>query len=441
MSNSHEIFPVVPLRDTVVLPNLSCSLYVGREKSVRALEHALKEDTGLVLVSQKDSQVDDPNVDDLYTTGVLAKVLQFLRIPDGTVKVLVMGHSRMSIEEFGMSGDFVSAKVKPVEDQFPQDAEQQLELKAMAEQIRRLFKDLAKQANNIDEDAAKRVFSNPDPGELADAVTQILDLDVAGKQKILDANDVYTRVELTLQYLKSEKEAALVEKKVKQRVKSQINRTQREYYLTEQMKAIQRELGDSDDRSELDEIKARIESTKLSKEAREKALSELKKLRSMGQNMSEASVVRNYLDWILSLPWETKREIMRDLVKAEKILDEDHFGLEKVKERIIEYIAVQQRVETVTGPILCLVGPPGVGKTSLGQSAAKATGRDFLRISLGGVGDEAEIRGHRRTYIGSMPGRIIQSMKKAKSVNPLILLDEVDKLGRTARGDPLSALL
>ena len=441
MSEPEQTLPVLPLRDIVVFPNMICPLFVGREKSVRALEKAVGADSGLILAAQKEPQTDDPGPGDIFDTAVLANILQLLKIPDGTVKVLVEGKARMSVERYFLDDGCLNADVTALDDTIEDSANYQAEVKALMDRLRREFQNFANRQKSGNEEAFKEIIEFRDPVSLADAVASHINVEVPRKQEILEQTDIKSRLTSVLRLIQEENHAAQVEKKVKRRVRSQMTKTQREYYLNEQMKAIQRELGDNEEKSEIDEFEARIEKTKLSKEARDKALGELKKLRSMGSNLSEATVVRNYLDWILSIPWGDKKEIQRDLAEAERILDEDHYGLEKVKERIVEYIAVQQRTEKISGPILCLVGPPGVGKTSLGESAARATGRDFLRISLGGVGDEAEIRGHRRTYIGSMPGRIIQSMKKARSVNPLILLDEVDKLGSSVRGDPSSALL
>ncbi len=442
MTTSDEPYPVLPLRDIVVFPNMICPLFVGRKKSVRALEHAVSNECGLILAAQKDPQTDDPGPTEVYDVAVLANILQLLKLPDGTIKVLVEGQIRMAVDQYLVGDDgCVMADAQPIEDTLDDDPQTKLELKVMTDRLRTEFQNYAARLKTGNEDIFKDVFEFKNPAQLADAVASHLNVEVPRRQAILEMTDVKARLTEALKLTEEENHAAQVEKKVKRRVRSQMSKTQREYYLNEQMKAIQRELGDTEEKSEIEEFEARIAKTKLSKEARDKAIGELKKLRSMGNNISEATVVRNYLDWILSIPWGDKKEIKQDLGEAERILDEDHFGLEKVKERIVEYIAVQQRTKKVSGPILCLVGPPGVGKTSLGQSAARATGRDFVRISLGGVGDEAEIRGHRRTYIGSMPGRIIQSMKKAQSVNALMLLDEVDKLGNSVRGDPSSALL
>ena len=435
-----KVYPILPLRDTVVFPNMICPLFVGREKSVKALDRAVENENGLVLVAQKESNVDDPGPNDMYGVGVFANILQLLKLPNGTMKLLVEGGQRMEIRKFVETEDCIMARTVKLEDEYDDDDKVETNV-ALSNQMLKAFENYANRLKLVSEDGLKELLNINNPSKLADVVASHLNISVAKKQELLDLANVKERLEKALQMTQEENNVALVEKKLKRRVKSQISRTQREYYLHEQMKAIQRELGDAEEKSEIEELEERIAATQLSEEAREKAVAELNKLKAMGNNVSEATVIRNYLDWLLSIPWGVKREVKKDLSEAETILDEDHYGLEKVKERIVEYIAVQQRTEKISGPILCLVGPPGVGKTSLGESAARATGRDFLRIALGGVSDEAEIRGHRRTYIGSMPGRIIQTMKKGNSVNPLILLDEVDKLGRSFRGDPSSALL
>ena len=441
MSKEVDILPVLPLRDIVVFPNMVCPLFVGREKSVRALKKAVADDTGLILSAQKHTQTEDPDPAEVYNIGVRASILQLLNIPDGTVKVLVEGRHRVVVDRYFVEDDCLLGRAELLEDEDEDNSSYKLEVKVLTERLRREFEKFVSKNKPGHDEALKEISEYTDPSGLADAIVSHLNIEVPRKQAVLELVDIKSRLSTVLDILQEENHAAQMEKKVKRRVRSQMSKTQRDYYLNEQMKAIQRELGDNEEKSEIDQLEARVEKTQLSKEAREKALSEIKKLRGMHGNMSEATVVRNYVDWILSIPWGVKREIQHNLIKAEKILNNDHYGLEKVKERIVEYIAVQHRTEKISGPILCLVGPPGVGKTSLGESAARATGRDFLRISLGGVGDEAEIRGHRRTYVGSMPGRIIQSMKKAQSVNPLILLDEVDKLGNSVRGDPSSALL
>ena len=435
-----KTYPILPLRDTVVFPNMICPLFVGREKSVRSLERAVDDELGLVLVAQKEPNVDDPGPDDMYPVGVVANILQLLKLPNGTMKLLIEGGQRVKIKKFVELDDYIEARTTKIEDDYGIEHSPET-IAALCKQLLKAFETYANRLKLVSDDGFKELSQINNPSKLADVIASHLNISVSKKQQLLELTDVKERLEQVLQQTQEENNVALVEKKLKRRVKSQISRTQREYYLHEQMKAIQRELGDSEEKSEIEELEERIAATALSDEAREKAVSELGKLRAMGNNVSEATVIRNYLDWLLSIPWGVKREVKKDLSEAEVILDEDHYGLERVKERIVEYIAVQQRTEKISGPILCLVGPPGVGKTSLGESAARATGRDFLRIALGGVSDEAEIRGHRRTYIGSMPGRIIQTIKKGSSVNPLILLDEVDKLGQSFRGDPASALL
>ncbi len=435
-----KTYPILPLRDTVVFPNMICPLFVGREKSVRSLERAVDDELGLVLVAQKEPNVDDPGPDDMYPMGVVANILQLLKLPNGTMKLLIEGGQRVRIKKFVELEDYIEARTTRIEDDYGFEDSPET-IAALCKQLLKAFETYANRLKLVSDDGFKELSQINSPSKLTDVIASHLNISVSKKQQLLELTDVKERLEQVLQLTQEENNVALVEKKLKRRVKSQISRTQREYYLHEQMKAIQRELGDSEEKSEIEELEERIAATALSDEAREKAVSELGKLRAMGNNVSEATVIRNYLDWLLSIPWGVKREVKKDLSEAEVILDEDHYGLERVKERIVEYIAVQQRTEKISGPILCLVGPPGVGKTSLGESAARATGRDFLRIALGGVSDEAEIRGHRRTYIGSMPGRIIQTIKKGSSVNPLILLDEVDKLGQSFRGDPASALL
>jgi len=431
-------YPVLPLRDIVVFPHMIVPLFVGREKSVRALEEVMADDRQILLSSQIDASDDDPAPEGIYRTGVLANVLQLLKLPDGTVKVLVEGASRVRIVEYIDNESFFEARAEALTE-MPGDA---ATVKALLRTVTDEFARYAKIRKNIPEEALSAVAESDDPARLADLVAGHLGVEVAEKQDLLETLSVSERLEKVYGLMQGEMSVLQVEKKIKTRVKSQMERTQREYYLNEQMKAIQRELGDGDDGAgEVAELEERIKAARLSKEAREKAEGELKKLKNMSPMSAEATVVRNYLDWMLSLPWGKKSRVKKDLAKAEKILDADHYGLEKVKERIVEYLAVQQRSKKLKGPIMCLVGPPGVGKTSLGQSVARATGREFIRISLGGVRDESEIRGHRRTYIGSMPGKIIQSLKKAKTTNPLILLDEIDKMGQDFRGDPASAML
>ncbi len=431
-------YPVLPLRDIVVFPHMIVPLFVGREKSVRALEEVMQDDKQILLSSQIDPGDDDPNEEGIYRSGVLANVLQLLKLPDGTVKVLVEGQARVQITEFLENEEFFEARAEYLTE-IPGDV---TTTEALLRTVADEFERYAKVRKNIPEEALSAVGETAEPAKLADLVSGHLGIEVEQKQELLETLSVSERLEKVYGLMQGEMSVLQVEKKIKTRVKSQMEKTQREYYLNEQMKAIQKELGDGEDGSnEVAELEAKIAETKLSKEAREKAEGELKKLRNMSPMSAEATVVRNYLDWILSLPWGTKSRVKKDLGRAQEILDADHYGLEKVKERIVEYLAVQQRSKKLKGPILCLVGPPGVGKTSLGKSVAKATGREFIRISLGGVRDESEIRGHRRTYIGSMPGKIIQALKKAKTTNPLILLDEIDKMGQDFRGDPASAML
>ncbi len=431
-------YPVLPLRDIVVFPHMIVPLFVGREKSVRALEEVMQDDKQILLSSQIDPGDDDPAIDGIYRSGVLANVLQLLKLPDGTVKVLVEGQARVQITEFLENEDFFEARAEYLTE-IPGDV---TTTEALLRTVADEFERYAKVRKNIPEEALTAIGETTEPAKLADLVSGHLGIEVEQKQELLETLSVSERLEKVYGLMQGEMSVLQVEKKIKTRVKSQMEKTQREYYLNEQMKAIQKELGDGEDGSnEVAELEEKIAETKLSKEAREKAEGELKKLKNMSPMSAEATVVRNYLDWILALPWGTKSRVKKDLGRAQDILDADHYGLEKVKERIVEYLAVQQRSKKLKGPILCLVGPPGVGKTSLGKSVAKATGREFIRISLGGVRDESEIRGHRRTYIGSMPGKIIQALKKAKTTNPLILLDEIDKMGQDFRGDPASAML
>ncbi|MTJ04430.1 MAG: endopeptidase La [Sediminimonas qiaohouensis] len=431
-------YPVLPLRDIVVFPHMIVPLFVGRDKSVRALEEVMGDDKQILLASQIDPAVDDPDRDGIYKAGVLANVLQLLKLPDGTVKVLVEGVSRVRIVEYLDNDSFFEARAEYLTE-MPGDA---ATVQALQRSVAAEFERYAKIRKNVPEEAMVSVSETEEPARLADLVAGHLGVEVEQKQELLETLSVSERLEKVYGLMQGEMSVLQVEKKIKTRVKSQMERTQREYYLNEQMKAIQKELGDGEEgEGELAELEERIANTKLSKEAREKAEAELKKLKNMSPMSAEATVVRNYLDWMLSIPWGTKSRVKKDLGRAEKVLDDDHYGLEKVKERIVEYLAVQQRSKKLKGPIMCLVGPPGVGKTSLGKSVARATGREFIRISLGGVRDESEIRGHRRTYIGSMPGKIIQALKKAKTTNPLILLDEIDKMGQDFRGDPASAML
>ena len=431
-------YPVLPLRDIVVFPHMVVPLFVGRDKSVRALEEVMAEDRQILLSSQMDASVDDPADDGIYRTGVLANVLQLLKLPDGTVKVLVEGKTRVAITKFVSNPSFFEAEAEVLHEI---DGDQSV-TEALVRGVADEFERYAKIKKNIPEEALSAVSDANDPARLADLVAGHLGIEVAQKQTLLETLDISERLEKVYGHMQGEMSVLQVEKKIKTRVKTQMERTQREYYLNEQMKAIQKELGDGDEgQNEIAELEERIRKTALSKEAREKAESEVKKLKSMSPMSAESTVVRNYLDWLLGVPWGVKSRVKKDLKAAQIVLDNDHYGLEKVKERIVEYLAVQTRSAKMKGPILCLVGPPGVGKTSLGRSVAKATGREFIRISLGGVRDESEIRGHRRTYIGSMPGKIIQALKKAKTTNPLILLDEIDKMGQDFRGDPASAML
>jgi ATP-dependent Lon protease len=428
---------VLPLRDIVVFPHNIVPLFVGREKSIRALEEVMRNDALVMLATQKNASDDDPTPDAIYETGTLASVLQLLKLPDGTVKVLVEGLERAHVQKYTDRAEFYEATAVALADT---DAKS-VEAEALSRSVVSDFESYVKLNKKISAEVVGVVQAITDFGKLADTVASHLAVKIADRQSILETLSVTTRLEKVLGLMESEISVLQVEKRIRSRVKRQMEKTQREYYLNEQMKAIQKELGDEDGRDELADLEEKINKTKLSKEAREKAQHELKKLRQMSPMSAEATVVRNYLDWLLSIPWNKKSKVKKDLEQAQAILDADHYGLEKVKDRIVEYLAVQSRANKLTGPILCLVGPPGVGKTSLGKSIAKATGREFVRVSLGGVRDEAEIRGHRRTYIGSMPGKIIQSMRKAKTSNPLFLLDEIDKMGADFRGDPSSALL
>src|SRR5215469_12344698 len=430
--------PVLPLRDIVVFPHMISALFVGRDKSVRALEEVMRRDKHILLATQKNSTDDDPKPGAIYDVGVIAQVLQLLKLPDGTVKVLVEGRNRAAIVRFTDQQDYYEAEAASVEEDLGEPHEAEALSRAVIEQ----FDNYVKLNKKIPPEALATIPQITDPSKLADSIAQHLSVKITDKQHLLEIFNVTKRLEKVFALMEGEISVLNVEKKIRSRVKRQMEKTQREYYLNEQMKAIQRELGEQEDtRDELNELEKRIKRTKLSKEARAKAEAELKKLRNMSPMSAESTVVRNYLDWLLSIPWGKAKPKKIDIIEAERILDEDHYGLDKVKERILEYLAVQARTNSLKGPILCLVGPPGVGKTSLGRSIAKATVREFVRLSLGGVRDEAEIRGHRRTYIGSMPGKVIQSMKKAKTTDPFFLLDEIDKLGADWRGDPSSALL
>jgi ATP-dependent Lon protease len=431
------LYPVLPLRDIVVFPYMIVPLFVGRDKSINALEEVMRTDKHILLAAQKNAGDDDPATDAIYPVGTLASVLQLLKLPDGTVKVLVEGTSRARIVSYTDNPSYFEAEVEPV----PESTGAKEEIEALARSAVTQFESYVKLNKKISPEVLGTIAQIEDYSKLADTVASHLAIKIADKQEVLETSTISERLERVYALMESEISVLQVEKKIRSRVKRQMEKTQREYYLNEQMKAIQKELGDSDERDDIAEFEEKIENTKLSKEARDKALAELKKLKQMSPMSAEATVVRNYLEWLLSIPWGVKGKVKKDLDEAQQTLDADHYGLEKVKERIVEYLAVQARTNKLKGPILCLVGPPGVGKTSLGKSIAHATGREFVRMSLGGVRDEAEIRGHRRTYIGSMPGKVIQSMRKAKRVNPLFLFDEIDKMGSDFRGDPAAALL
>lgn len=433
-----ETFPLLPLRDIVVFPHMIVPLFVGREKSIAALEEVMNTDRQILLFTQKNATDDDPSPESLYEIGAIASVLQLLKLPDGTVKVLVEGVARARVQRFTDREDYFEAYAEIIED----EEDDPIEVEALARSVVSEFEGYVKLNKKVSPEVLTAVTQIEDYTKLADTVASHLAVKISEKQKILGIFSVRERLEHVLGMMEGEISVLQVEKRIRSRVKRQMEKTQREYYLNEQMKAIQKELGEGEDgRDELGELEEKIKKTKLSKEAREKADAEFKKLKQMSAMSAEATVVRNYLDWLLGIPWGKRSAVKTDLNAAEEVLDADHYGLEKVKERIIEYLAVQSRAKKIKGPILCLVGPPGVGKTSLGKSIARATGREFVRMALGGVRDEAEIRGHRRTYIGSMPGKVIQSMKKAKKTNPLFLLDEIDKMGQDFRGDPSSALL
>ncbi|MEQ1890007.1 MAG: endopeptidase La [Alphaproteobacteria bacterium] len=437
-SEQPNILPVLPLRDIVVFPHMVVPLFVGREKSVRALEDMMQTDKQIMLVAQRDATNDDPSKDDVYQVGTIATVMQLLKLPDKTVKVLVEGVSRARIKRFTDNPDFIQAEVEIIAD----TQEETPETEALARSVTSLFDQYVKLGKKLPQDVLVSVEQIEGAAKLADSIASHVAVKIPEKQELLEMFDTGARLEKLLSMMEGEISVLQVEKKIRGRVKRQMEKTQREFYLNEQMKAIQKELGEGENgKDDIGELETKIRSIKLSKEASEKAEGELKKLRNMSPMSAEATVVRNYLDWLLSIPWNKRKRVNIDLARAEAILDADHYGLEKVKERILEYLAVQKRTSKLKGPILCLVGPPGVGKTSLGKSIARATGREFIRMSLGGVRDEAEIRGHRRTYIGSMPGKVIQSLRKAKHSNPFFLLDEVDKMGSDFRGDPSSALL
>ena len=438
MTSSENFLPILPLRDIVVFPHMIVPLFVGREKSIKSLEAVMSDDKKIFLIAQKDGSVEDPAEEDLYKIGTLGNILQLLKLPDGTVKVLVEGVSRAQVKKF-KSDEFLLAEVENIQDQ---SSVKDSNISGMIRAVKSQFENYSKLNKKITPEVLNSIDENDDPSKISDIICSNLELKMSSKQELLEIDNVLDRLEKVLKFIEEEQGVLQAEKRIRNRVKRQMEKTQRDYYLNEQMKAIQKELGENEDgKSDLDEINDLIKKTKLPKLVLEKTQSEIKKLKNMSPMSAEATVIRNYLDWILSVPWSKKSKLKNNLVDAQKVLDDDHFGIEKVKERIIEYLAVQKRTGKIKGPLLCLVGPPGVGKTSLGKSIANATGRKFVRMSLGGVRDEAEIRGHRRTYIGSMPGRIIQALKKAGTNNPLILLDEVDKLGADWRGDPSSALL
>ena len=432
-----ETYPILPLRDIVVYPKMIVPLFVGREKSIKALQQAIDNDQNIVLATQKEAAVEDPKPEDIFKVGTLGTVVQLVRLPDGTVKVLVEGLERVKIDDFIMADGFMQVDVEIL----AEDNVHDVETEALSRAVLSQFGEYVKLSKKVPPEVLVSVSQIEDYNKLADTIASHLSLKINEKQALLEGKTLKDSFNKILEFMDAEITLLEVENKIKSRVKKQMEKSQKEYYLNEQMRAIQKELGDGDEESEIDAYMQKIEKTKLSKEAREKALAEVKKLKTMSMMSAEATVVRNYLDWLLDIPWHKRSKVNKDLKKAAEILDADHYGLEKVKERIIEYLAVQSRADKVKGPILCLFGPPGVGKTSLGKSIARATGRSFVRTSLGGMRDEAEIRGHRRTYIGSMPGKIIKGMKKAGTSNPLFLLDEIDKLGSDWRGDPSSALL
>ncbi len=441
--NDHNIIstdslPVLPLRDIVVFPHMIVPLFVGRDKSIRALEEAMAADKNILLVAQKDAQIDDPEPDEIHSVGTQSSILQMLRLPDGTVKVLVEGQKRIRLSRFSVLEEYITATYEEIDFPIPITAELEAMMRSIIDRLERY----AKLNKKVPQEVLATVSTINDPGKFADTVAAHLIIKLEDKQEILETINVSKRLETVLQILESEIEILQIERKIRSRVKRQMERTQKEYYLNEQMRAIQKELGEKDEaKAEVQELEEKIEKAGMPKDVHEKVMKELRRLKMMAPMAAEATVVRNYIDWLISVPWSTFTEDKLDILEAERILDEDHYGLKKVKERILEYLAVHQLVGQLKGPILCFVGPPGVGKTSLAKSIARATGRNFVRLSLGGVRDEAEIRGHRRTYIGALPGRIIQSMKRAESMNPVFLLDEVDKMSMDFRGDPSSALL
>ena len=438
LDEENTSFAVLPLRDIVVFPHMIVPLFVGREKSVQALEHVMHSDKQIILVTQKTPTEDDPSADDLYSVGTIGTILQLLKLPDGTVKVLVEGGERVRISDVSEKNGYLDAKVTEIVDTSIQDEE----LEALSRTVVSQFEQYVKLNKKIPPEVIVSINQIEEVSKLSDTVASHLALKIDQKQELLELETTAERLEKIYNFMEGEIGVLQVEKRVRSRVKRQMEKTQREYYLNEQMKAIQKELGEGEGGlDEMGELAQKIENTKMPKEAKERAEAEMKKLRQMSPMSAEATVVRNYLDWVLNVPWSKKSRVKKDIKEAKSVLDKDHYGLEKVKERILEYLAVQQRTNKVKGPILCLAGPPGVGKTSLGQSIAKATNRNFVRMSLGGVRDESEVRGHRRTYIGAMPGKVIQGMKKAETINPLFLFDEIDKLGSDWRGDPSSALL
>ena len=435
--------PVLTLRDVVVYPHMVIPLFVGREKSIKSLDEAMENDKQVLLVAQKSAEVDDPTIDDIFEIGTLATILQLLKLPDGTLKVLVEGVDRVNIASLDTEGDYFTADINLLSVEEVGNDEDRRKTELMSRALINLFDKYVNLNKKVPPEILSSLSGIDEPDRLSDAIAAHLGLKVSEKQKILEITSVVERLEYLVTLVEGEIDLLQVEKRIRGRVKQQMDKSQREYYLNEQMKAIQKELGDLEDApsNELDELAEKLIKAKMPKEAREKAEEELKKLKMMSPMSAEATVVRNYVDWMVGLPWSKKSKISKDLAKAQKILDEDHFGLDEVKERIVEYLAVQQRVKKLKGPIMCLVGPPGVGKTSLGKSLARATGRKYTRMALGGVRDEAEIRGHRRTYIGALPGKIIQNLSKVKARNPLFLLDEIDKMATDFRGDPASAML
>ncbi len=434
-----NLIPVLPLRDVVVYPHMVIPLFVGRERSIDALDAAMKDSKQILLIAQKDAEIDEPDFTDLYQVGTLANILQLLKLPDGTVKVLVEGAERSKIIRYQETESFFSAEVEKIDDVFNLSVQEQ---DVLQRTVINSFDQYVKLNNKIPPEVLNALSGIDDPSRLADTMAAHMSLKVSDKQNILEAADIAKRLEDLMALMEGEVDLLEMEKKIRVRVKQQMEKNQREYYLNEQMKAIQKELGDMDDvPNEIEELANKIASAGMSKEAKAKATAELNKLKLMPAMSAEATVVRNYIDWMLNVPWKKKTKVRHDLKIAEQVLEAEHFGLEKVKERILEYLAVHQRVKKLKGPILCLVGPPGVGKTSLGESIARATNRTYVRMALGGVRDEAEIRGHRRTYIGSMPGKILQNLAKVKSRNPMFLLDEIDKMATDFRGDPASALL